>query len=89
MGTRPPKQKLYCYVDETGQHTDGQLFFVAVVIVGRERDDLRRQLTMIEESSAKHLKKWVRSRPTLLGTPTSWLHQYELGFRPRSGDRAF
>jgi hypothetical protein len=61
MASPASKQKLYCYVDETGQHTDGHLFFVAVVIVGDDRDKLRRELTAIEESSGKHIKKWVRS----------------------------
>src|SRR5689334_1424330 len=61
MEENTPKRKLYCYVDETGQHTDGALFFVAVVIVGSDRDAVRRQLTEIEETSGKHIKKWVRS----------------------------
>jgi hypothetical protein len=61
MPRAPHKQKLYCYVDETGQHTDGRLFFVAVVIVGEDRDTLRRELSQIEESSGKYAKKWTRA----------------------------
>lgn len=57
----PQKQKLYCYVDETGQDTRGKLFLVVVVIVGKQRDDLRRELAEIERASGKHEKKWTRS----------------------------
>lgn len=63
MAESPKKQKLYCYVDESGQHTEGQLFFVAVVIAGEDRDTLRRELSLIEESSGKHVKKWTRATP--------------------------
>jgi hypothetical protein len=34
------KQKLYCYVDETGQDTLGQFFIVSVVIT----EDIREKL---------------------------------------------
>ena len=60
---KPKKQKLYCYVDETGQDTFGQLFLVSVVITGSERDDLRRQLRKIEKESGKKQKKWKSARP--------------------------
>lgn len=55
------RQNLYCYVDETGQDTEGQLFFVAVVIIGQDRDHLRKQLALIEESSGKRTRKWTRA----------------------------
>ncbi len=61
MSKPSQKQKLYCYIDETGQHTDGQLFFVSVVILSDDRDDLRRELAVIEESSGKHARKWTRA----------------------------
>ena len=35
-------EKLYAYVDETGQDTQGTLFLLAVVVVGDERDILLR-----------------------------------------------
>jgi len=41
MPDRPPaKSKLYCYVDETGQDTLGELFIVAVVVSDADRDNL-------------------------------------------------
>jgi hypothetical protein len=54
--------KLYCYVDETGQDTEGELFLVAVVLQGREMlDHLEQRLYQIEESSGKQLLKWKRT----------------------------
>lgn len=41
--------KLYCYVDETGQDTMGQLFIVVAVIVASERDKLDRYLEEAEQ----------------------------------------
>ncbi len=34
------KQKLYCYVDETGQDTKGALFIVVVLVTDDEKDKL-------------------------------------------------
>ena len=30
-------QKLYCYVDETGQNTEGDLFVVSIVLTEKEK----------------------------------------------------
>lgn len=57
------KQKLYCYVDETGQDTGGLFFLVSVVITGRGRDGLRAKLCTIERTSGKKQKKWKLTRP--------------------------
>lgn len=46
-------QKLYAYVDESGQDTQGELFVVAVVVTGSERDALRQALRNIERDSCK------------------------------------
>jgi len=54
-------QKFFCYVDETGQDTQGELFIVAVVIAGQERDQLRQACEDIERSSRKGRRKWVRA----------------------------
>lgn len=54
-------QKLYCYVDETGQDTKGLFFLVALVITGRERDTLRELLKKIEADSGKRQKKWKKT----------------------------
>lgn len=62
-GNPPPrhKQKIYCYVDESGQDTEGRMFIVAVVITGVERDDLIREAERLEQNSGKSLKKWRRA----------------------------
>ncbi len=56
------KQKLYCYVDETGQDTEGDFFLVAVVIFDADRkDELYRWLLEIEKSTEKREQKWTRA----------------------------
>lgn len=55
-------RKLYAYVDESGQHTEGSLFIVGTVIVSEERDKLRHQLFELEHVSGKGASKWVRSK---------------------------
>jgi hypothetical protein len=55
-------QKLYCYVDETGQDTKGQLFIVVAVVVNDERDRLNSYLEGAEVTSGIGLKKWVRAK---------------------------
>lgn len=55
-------QKLYCYLDETGQDTRGDLFLVSAVVNGVERDDAQRILEQIEKESGKNKSKWVRTR---------------------------
>ena len=54
--------KLYCYVDETGQDTKGDLFLVSVVVTEAERDHLRDQLQRIEDKSGKGRVKWIRAK---------------------------
>lgn len=54
-------QKLYCFVDETGQDTKGDFFLVAVVL--KEAEDLETlqdKLEEIEKLSKKNLK-WSKS----------------------------
>lgn len=55
------KNKLYAYVDESGQDTKGALFLVAVVIAGAERDVLRRRLAEIERATGKRERKWTKT----------------------------
>ena len=57
----PPKQKLYCYVDETGQETRGAFFLVSVVITGSERDALIDELERIERATNKGITKWHKA----------------------------
>jgi hypothetical protein len=55
-------QRIYCYVDETGQETIGRLFLVAVVVTGAaDRDALQDFLRRAEDAAGKH-RKWHRTR---------------------------
>lgn len=58
-----PKQKLYCYVDETGQDTGGEFFLVSIVILEDSREELFRELESIEDASGRQKRKWTRSTP--------------------------
>ena len=53
--------KLYCYLDETGQDTQGRLFVVAAVITDDARDSVRSFLEHIEHASGKGQKKWSKA----------------------------
>jgi hypothetical protein len=57
-------QKLYCYVDESGQHTEGEIFAVAVFVVAdtEKRDAVRKIIESIESSSGKRRQKWRSSK---------------------------
>jgi hypothetical protein len=56
-------QKLYVYVDETGQDTEGRFFLVAVVTSDKEhKDALEQKLELIEQSSKKGKRKWEGTR---------------------------
>lgn len=56
------KSKLYCYVDETGQDTEGKMFIVATIVVEKDRDELLIKLENIESKSGKHKRKWINTR---------------------------
>jgi len=55
-------QKLYCYVDETGQDTSGKLFLVSVVITEKEQQELRKRLETIESQTKKRFSKWIKTK---------------------------
>ena len=59
----PPKAKYYLYIDETGQHTRGEMFVVAVACFeGVNAQSIADTLTHIEEvKTNKGLRKWVRT----------------------------
>ena len=59
--TKKPVEKLYCYVDETGQDTEGQLFIVAVIVTGQERDELLAVCEQLEKVSGKDKFKWGKA----------------------------
>lgn len=56
------KQKLYCYVDENGQDTKGNIFIVSIVVTGKERDELLILCEEIEEISGKKKDKWGKAK---------------------------
>jgi hypothetical protein len=55
-------EKLYCYVDETGQHTDGAIFVVSVATAKHDRDELELLLERIELETGKKATKWMKTR---------------------------
>lgn len=59
------KQKLYCYVDENGQDTKGDIFIVSVVVTGKERDELLSLCEEIEQKSGKGKFKWGKAEKKL------------------------
>ncbi len=54
-------QKLYCYVDETGQDTKGGMFIVAIVVFGGDTDPLLSYCEQLEEDSGKGKFKWGKA----------------------------
>lgn len=55
-------QKLYCFVDENGQDTEGRIFVVAVVILGEDKDDLFELCEHLEVESRKGKFKWGKAQ---------------------------
>lgn len=55
-------KKLYCYVDETGQDTKGELFIVSIVVASKDREELRNLLDNIEEKTGKKKTKWIQTK---------------------------
>ncbi len=56
------KTKLYCFADETGQDTKGQLFLVAIVL--HEADGIgtiEAKLSALEKESGKNKLKWKKT----------------------------
>ncbi|MEK7172352.1 MAG: DUF3800 domain-containing protein [Patescibacteria group bacterium] len=55
-------QKLYCYVDESGQDTKGRFFVVSVVVLEENRNQVLQALENIEDESGKRRIKWHKAR---------------------------
>lgn len=55
------KQKLYCYVDETGQDIRSNVFIVVAVVNAEEQVFLRRQLETIEQETGIGKRKWHKA----------------------------
>jgi hypothetical protein len=56
------REKLYCYVDETGQDAATKFFSVVAVVSAGDQDRLRRKLEEIEEAAGTGHRKWHKSR---------------------------
>ncbi len=54
---------MYCYVDESGQHTQGDVFSVAAIVVNtiETRDEGERMLLRIEKRIGKGSTKWAKT----------------------------
>ena len=55
-------EKIYCYVDESGQDTKGKFFIVSLVVTGKERDQLNKELIRIETETNKKSTKWSKTK---------------------------
>lgn len=55
-------RRIYCYVDETGQDTEGRIFIVTIV-VPKNRDELLQYLERVEIQSGKEKFKWGKADP--------------------------
>lgn len=56
-------QKLYCYVDESGQDPSARKFIAVAVVIPREaRDTYHQQLLAIETSAKTYGLKWHKTR---------------------------
>lgn len=54
-------KKIYAYIDESGQDTKGKLFLVSVIIIEKDREELRKKLENIETISNKGYRKWTHA----------------------------
>jgi hypothetical protein len=57
----PKSQKLYCYVDETGQDTKGRFYIVVAIASTQPRDELYEALVAAEHESGKGKLKWHKN----------------------------
>ena len=55
-------QKLYCYVDESGQDDVSRFFIVVVVVSGQNQESLRTEIEDIERLAGTNRKKWHKVR---------------------------
>lgn len=64
--------KLYCYVDETGQDTGGLFFIVAIVITDERQRELEEYLESVEAAIGKKTK-WMKTSDAVRQTYISAL----------------
>ncbi len=53
--------KLYCYIDETGQDTEGKFYIVVAVVSDAQREKLTAALELAEQGSGKGRRKWHKN----------------------------
>ncbi|MCL5410751.1 MAG: DUF3800 domain-containing protein [Patescibacteria group bacterium] len=58
-------EKIFCYVDETGQDTLGKFFIVSVVITKNNREKIAKLLVEIEQETGKKSTKWLKTKKEL------------------------
>src|SRR5438094_7017604 len=85
------KQKLYAYVDESGQDTEGRIFVVSIVVLDNERDTVRQRLEEIEQrrqrggqvaqEQTRISPRLHRSTRSLVGTPPPRLRRSLLRYQ--------
>jgi hypothetical protein len=62
MTTQTSKQKLFCFVDETGQDDRSNVFIVVTVISDSEQEELKNALVELEQQTKIGAKKWHKLR---------------------------
>ena len=63
-GMMSDMEKLYLYVDESGQDSEGAYFIVVVVILNQHSiSELEETLERIERETGKQKRKWRGTRP--------------------------
>lgn len=55
-------QKLYVYVDESGQDYTSEFFVVVAVVSVKDQEEVRKQLVIIEQIAGTNRKKWHKLR---------------------------
>jgi len=55
------KQRLYCYVDETGQDSRSNVFIVSVVVAEGDQERIRELLVRIENEARTNGLKWHKT----------------------------
>lgn len=54
-------QKIYCFVDESGQDTLGSFFIVATLVVRNKKDELGILIEDLENKTGKNNSKWNKA----------------------------
>lgn len=56
-------QKLYCYVDESGQDATSEVFIVVAIVSDQDQVAFRQKCLAVEENAGTGKRKWHKSRP--------------------------